>query len=105
MNIWEAIYRFACFALALLLLAGLAAAFYPKFRAERDMQRQVQRLEEEIRFDQEMAQHLRTKQEKLQNDPRFLERVAREELGLSKPGETVFKFVDDPGTNNRPKRP
>lgn len=101
MNIWAIIYRFACVTLAVLLVAGLIALFYPKFRQHREMQRQAERLEEEIRFDQEMVQHLKTKQEKLQNDPRFLERVAREELGLAKPGETVFKFVEEPATNQR----
>ena len=101
MNIWAFIYRFACVTLAILLLVGIGAMFYPKFRQHRELQRQAARLAEEIRFDQEMVQHLKTKQEKLQNDPRFLERVAREELGLAKPGETVFKFIEDSPTNNR----
>ena len=106
MNIWSIIYRTACIALALLLVAAVVAAFYPKFRKEREMQRQLERLNEEVLFDKELVQHLRTKQDKLQNDPRFLERVAREELGLSKPGETVFKFVEDSATNHaRAKRP
>lgn len=105
MNFWALIYRAACVALGILLLAAVVAAFYPKFRKERELQRQVERLNEEIQFDKELAQHLRTKQDKLQNDPRFLERVAREELGLSKPGETVFKFVEDSATNTRAKRP
>ncbi len=101
MNIWAFIYRFACIALGVLLVAGLITLFYPKFRQHREMQREAQRLEDEIRFDREMVQHLKTKQEKLQNDPRFLERVAREELGLAKPGETVFKFIEEPATNRR----
>lgn len=101
MNIWAFIYRFACVTLGVLIAAGIIAAFYPKFRAHRELQRQAERLEEEIAFDREMVQHLKTKQEKLQNDPHFLERVAREELGLAKPGETVFKFVEDPAATNR----
>ena len=38
---------------------------------------------------------LKLKQEKLQEDPRFIEKIAREDLGYAKPGETVFRFVDE----------
>ena len=99
MNIWALIYRIACITLAVLVAAGFAAAFYPKIRQTRELQRNEQRLAQEIAIDKDLVQLLKSKSEKLKNDPRFLERVAREELGLAKPGETVFKFVDEPATN------
>ncbi len=34
----------------------------------------------------------------LRRDPRAVERIAREELGLVRPGETVFVIRDDAGT-------
>ena len=34
----------------------------------------------------------------LRSDPRAIERLAREELGLSRPGETVFLVREDPDT-------
>ena len=37
---------------------------------------------------------LKWKQEKLQEDPRFIEKIAREDLGYAKPGETVFRFEE-----------
>lgn len=30
----------------------------------------------------------------LKNDPRYLEKIAREDLGLARPGETIFVFPD-----------
>ncbi|MBI3599701.1 MAG: septum formation initiator family protein [Nitrospinae bacterium] len=30
----------------------------------------------------------------LKNDPSYIEKIAREDLGLVKPGEVVFEFVD-----------
>lgn len=30
----------------------------------------------------------------LKNDPTYIERIAREDLGLVKPGEVVFEFVE-----------
>ncbi|HJS59621.1 MAG TPA: septum formation initiator family protein [Vicinamibacteria bacterium] len=37
----------------------------------------------------------------LRSDPRAIERIAREELGLARPGETVFILRED-GTASRP---
>ncbi len=104
MNIWPAIYRFACITLAILVVIAIASVFMPKIRQERELQRRAQQLAQEIEIDKELVQILKTKSEKLKNDPRFLERVAREELGLAKPGETVFKFIDEPATNAKPPR-
>jgi len=38
---------------------------------------------------------LETKKEKLKDDPYFLEKQARERLGMAKENETIFKFVID----------
>ena len=32
----------------------------------------------------------------LETDPEYLEKVVRQELGLVKPGEVVYKFVEEP---------
>lgn len=101
MNVWVFIYRTAWTALIILGVVGLVAAFAPKVRQLRDLQKKETRLEEEIRYEDDLLRNLKTKQERLQNDPRFAERIAREELGLAKPGETVFKFMDDAQTNAR----
>jgi cell division protein FtsB len=37
----------------------------------------------------------------LRSDPRAIERLAREELGLSRPGETVFLIREDPPAAER----
>lgn len=36
---------------------------------------------------------MKEKIEKLQKDPKTIEKIAREELGLVKKGETIYKFV------------
>ena len=38
------------------------------------------------------AEVLKTKIETLENDPALLEKIAREEYGMKKPGETVYKI-------------
>ena len=95
MNIWLFIYRFAWGLLGFLLLFALAYAFYPPTRQFNELKEKHAKLEESVQFEEEMLRHLRSKQERLMNDPRFVEKIAREELGLAKPGETIYKFNDD----------
>jgi len=99
MNLWVFIYRFARWLFGLFLVVGVVYVFYPPVRRFHELQKREDKLEEEVRFNDEMLQHLKSKQEKLMNDPRFVEKIAREELGYAKPGETVFKFVDEDQTN------
>ena len=99
MNIWVFLYRFAWSLLAILIVGAVCAAIYPKFRQYHELQSRNEKMQEDVRLEEELEQHLREKRERLLNDPRFVEKIAREELGLAKPGETVFKFTDDPQTN------
>ena len=96
MNIWVFIYKTAWTILGVLILLGIGYAFYPPIRHFHELQRKESRLQEQIRTEEETLRHIQKKEERLLNDPRFVEKIAREELGLAKPGETVFKFVDSP---------
>jgi cell division protein FtsB len=53
---------------------------------------------DEMRMEnQRLAQEIRA----LQADPRAIERLAREELGLARPGEKVFVIRDESAANAR----
>jgi cell division protein FtsB len=95
MSFWVGLYRVAWMALAVLALVGMLAAFAPPIRQYRELRRMEAELQEEIRLKEEILHHLKDQQERLQSDPDFVEKIAREELGLARPGETVFKFADD----------
>ncbi|MCS6771990.1 MAG: septum formation initiator family protein [Kiritimatiellae bacterium] len=106
MNIWVFIYRASWVAIVVLTIVLVVALFAPKFREMRALQDREEQLREEVRLEQEMLRYLQQKQERLRTDPRFVEKIAREELGLAKPGETIFKFIDEPApTNARTRRP
>ncbi len=98
MNVWLTIYRLACAAFAIVLIIGIAALFLPKVRQIHERQRKISALEEENQANEQMAAQLRQQQERFISDPLYVERVAREELGKAKPGETVFRF-SEPKTN------
>ena len=93
------IYKTAWTILAILILFGIGYAFYPPIRHFHELQVKETRLQEQIRTEEETLRHIQQKEERLLNDPRFVEKIAREELGLAKPGETVFKFVDSPAAD------
>ena len=105
MNYWVLIYRVGWITLGLLVVIAVAAIFVPQIKQYTELQRKEAALQEEIRLEEEIVKHLKDQQERLKSDPRFVEKLAREELGYSKPGETVFRFTDDePRTSNRTSR-
>jgi cell division protein FtsB len=104
MNFWVLIYRIGWIALAILLVIAVTSMFLPQIRQYQELRRKEAVLQEDIRLEEEMMKHLKDQQQRLQADPRFVEKIAREEFGLAKPGETVFKFVDEePPTNAKPR--
>jgi len=59
-------------------------------------QREIQQLQQEIdRLDRENLQ-LSGEIRALQSDPSAIEKVAREDMGLARPGEMIFRLPDDP---------
>ncbi|HMO49663.1 MAG TPA: septum formation initiator family protein [Kiritimatiellia bacterium] len=100
MSVWVLIYRVSAALIIAVFLIWAGSLFWPRFQQAHDLSARQLELEEEIRRDEEVLRHLRLKQQRLLNDPRFVEKIAREELGLAKPGETVFKFVDETAPSN-----
>jgi len=94
MNFWTYVYRFSWIVLGILALILGASLFLPQLRQYQELQRRKAAIEEEIRLEQQLLAHLKRQQERLRRDPRFVERIAREEFGLAKPGETIFRFLD-----------
>lgn len=104
MNFWVLIYRVGWGALGVLLVITLIAIFLPPVRQYQELRHREAVLQEDIRLEEQMLKQLKEQQERLQSDPRFVERIAREELGYAKPGETIVKFLDEGTASNRPPR-
>lgn len=95
MNAWKFIQRI-CLILILILVAGIVASFFrPLIQRQKELRAREEALRLDIQKEAEQLRVLKLKQEKLQEDPRFIEKIAREDLGLAKPGETIFRFVDE----------
>jgi cell division protein FtsB len=52
------------------------------------------KLKLEITFEQARFDSLNTVKEKLLKDDKFMEKIARENLGMVKEGETVYRFLE-----------
>jgi cell division protein FtsB len=65
-------------------------------REASEVQKEINRIDEENRQLQERVQALRS-------DPAAIERIAREEMGLARPGEHIFKLSPKSGNSDLPK--
>jgi len=91
-TIWNRLTRIVFF-LVLAASALLVGLWYlPLIEQNKAMREQLFRLESEVKYEEAKAHQKRAAIRSLQNDPKAVERLAREQLGLAKPGETVIHF-------------
>jgi len=98
LGIWSKLTRVVT---GLLLVAGLLALavwYLPLIRQNERFRKDVLRLDGQIAIEETTAKELKTSIDSLRNDPKSVERLAREKLGYAKPGETVIRF-EEPVTN------
>lgn len=103
--IWPFIQKIALIVIAILMVVLAISKIAPRIKQYQELQLVEAERSGEVRAEQENLDQLKKNQERLRTDPRFVERVAREEIGMAKPGEIVFKFVDEAApTNSTPRR-
>ena len=103
LGIWGKLTRVAIF---LVLAAGLLLIcvwYLPLIKQNERMRKEVLRLDMQIQKEDASAKQLKTSIDSLRNDPKAVERLAREKLGYAKPGETVIRF-EEPATNRTSTR-
>jgi cell division protein FtsB len=61
--------------------------------------REVRRMEREIETLNDTIDSLRTEIVRLREDTLYIERIAREKLGMARTDEKVYKFIDTDGKN------
>ena len=95
MNVWKFIQRISLIAIVALIVGIVLRLYLPKIEEQKRLRAQTEALRQDIQREAEQLRQLKRKQEKLQEDPRFVEKIAREDLNYAKPGETIFRFVDE----------
>ena len=90
---------------ALCVLALLALAGVKSWRDLDGARGQERQLQVQIRQTEERIARLRGRIARLRGDPVTLERLAREELGLVRPGDVVIVLPEPAGPAKPPKAP
>lgn len=74
------------------------------FIAMRRTQKEIEQIREQIGKVNDENKSLTEQVNSLKTDPKAIERIAREEMGLARPGELIFKLPDTakPGDPQKP---
>ena len=80
----------ALIAIAALLLIGMA--YLPQIQKNERLRRELDRLDGEVTKQKQISDQLQQQLNALRNDPKTVERLARQNLGYAKPDETIFRF-------------
>jgi len=97
LGIWKILTRVVMFLIFVAVILGIAFWYLPLIQQNERMRKEVLRLEAQVQRDEATNKLLKASIEALRNDPKAVERLARERLGYAKPGEVVVRFE---GTNN-----
>jgi cell division protein FtsB len=79
-------------ALVLVVVGSLAVYGGSGVLRVRAMQEEIRQLERELAMLRAQTEKLTATIDKLRNDPAYIEKLAREDLGYVREGETVLKF-------------
>ena len=92
LGIWSKLTQvvIALVAIAILLLIGMT--YLPLIQQNENYRRDIDRLDAEIQSQAEISKELKTEIDDLRNDPKTVERLAREKLGYARSNETVIHF-------------
>jgi cell division protein FtsB len=85
--------------LAVFLLIGMC--YLPLIQENTRMRAEVLKLEQRLKTEQEKSEQLQSQIGALRNDPKTVERLAREKLGYARPDETVIRFESTTNTAAR----
>ena len=97
LNIWDKLTRVIFFLLVAAIGVGIVVWYSPVIKQNERMRKDRLELDKKIEKELETAKKLDASIKALQ-DPRTVERLAREKLSYAKPGETVIHF-ESPATN------
>ena len=88
-------HRLSQVVIGLIVIACLLGVFFwylPVFEQNARMRQEILELENEIRLEEQKRKHFETAIRNLKEDPKTVERLAREKLRYAKPGEMVIYF-------------
>lgn len=80
--------------ITVLMVSAALVGFIPQMRKHGQLEKRLEELRADKAKEEERLQDLRVKQDRFQNDPDYVRKVAHE-IGMVEPHEIVFRFYDD----------
>ena len=92
LGIWSLLTNAVLVLVVLAVLILIGTCYWPVIQENERMQTQIMTLEQQVQKQEDQAKQLQSEIDALQNDPKTVERMARDKLGYAKPDETVIYF-------------
>ena len=91
-SIWDRLTRVVASLSGFAALVWVAVLYFPLMHQNEVMRQQIAQLNRQIREEEAINRQVRLEIDSLKTDPKTVERLAREQLGLARPDETVVRF-------------
>jgi cell division protein FtsB len=91
-NIWASLVPFIVGGIVIALMVGVALLFVPVLNTEQTYKDQEAKLQREIGAAQDEQAQFVVETQQMKDDPAYVEHIARDQLNMGKPGETVIRF-------------
>ena len=98
LGIWSWLTQAVVVLVALAVLIFIGMAYVPLIQQNEQYRRRIDVLDAELERQRVIARQLQAEFDALRNDPKTVERLAREKLGYAKTNETVIHFEPAGGT-------
>jgi cell division protein FtsB len=100
LGIWSWLTQAVVVLVVLAVLIFIGMAYKPQIQQNEQFRRRIDSLDAELEKQRQISKQLQAEFDALRNDPKTVERLAREKLGYARTNETVIHF-DPPGTPAR----
>ena len=101
LGIWSKLTKVVVGLVVLAVLLLIVMCNRPVIQENERMRAQILKLDQQLKAEQEKSERLQAQIEALRNDPKTVERLAREKLGYARPDETVIRFESTTNTTAR----
>ncbi len=92
LGIWSVLTNAVLVLVVIAVLILIGTCYLPVIQENQRMQTQILSLEKQVQSEEEKSKQLQGEIDALRNDPKTVERMARDKLGYAKPDETVIYF-------------
>ena len=105
LGIWGKLTKVVVFLIVAAIAMIVAVLYYPLLQQNERMRKVTMQLDAQIAQEEASQRQYLAQIEAMRNDPRTVERLAREKLGYARPGETVIRFEESSAVQSVPLPP